>query len=84
MSDLFTSGAAYALKATLEAMVETDEQLERGLIHGGPITIPAGQSATLRWMKGRWHLGGEQVAPVCECGVKFTGGRHSDWCPCHE
>lgn len=18
--------------------------------------------------------------PICDCGVKFTGGRHSDWC----
>lgn len=21
------------------------------------------------------------IPAVCECGVKFTGGVHSDWCP---
>lgn len=33
----------------------------------------------------RWVLEEEFEPPTtrlkCECGVKFTGGLHSDWCP---
>ncbi len=50
------------------------------------------QGAGIDW-SGSYHWNGsawvKQVdppkacGPVCECGVKFTGGLHSDWCPLH-
>lgn len=37
------------------------------------------------WLNGKWDEAPPvaKKEPVCECGVKFTGGLHSTWCPCH-
>lgn len=71
-SQIFTSTAAQALKETLEAIMTDD-----------PETADA---TAARWATaycGEWPAAND-TAPVCECGVKFTGGIHSGWCPCAE
>lgn len=52
--------------------------------------LAEGASAYMQWNGRTWQLVGKATleapkacGPVCECGVKFTGGLHSTWCPCH-
>lgn len=36
------------------------------------------------WPKAYAGFWPDAEPPACECGVKFTGGIHSDWCPAHD
>lgn len=93
--ELFTSTAAHYLKAVFEeierADVVWDQQM--ALANAAPqapkwLMVANGTTQGFIYQNGTWILqpGHDErsappaVAKVCTCGVKFTGGEHSDWC----
>lgn len=84
-----------SLKQQYEALydsVSNTTNLDLNVIAGGTVTLMGREispgmvfkydTTTQAWAP----VEGPAIAkkePVCECGVKFTGGLHSTWCPCH-
>lgn len=64
------TGAIYATQVAAQAVAW--EQLRASLIDSPHLYCITSAPAPVA-----------KKATVCECGVKFTGGLHSDWCPCH-
>lgn len=53
---------------TLARQYRIQRRISRSVFHGVVPEVPGPEMVFER-------------APACECGVKHTGGLHSDWCP---